>query len=57
MSKIKRTLSEYKRILKVSRKPSSKEFKEIIKVTGMGMLAIGLIGFIVQVIFMIIPVI
>jgi len=57
MKSIKTRIAEYRRILKVSRKPSSKEFKEIIKVTGAGMLLMGFIGFAVQMLFRIIPVV
>jgi len=33
------------RVLKVTRKPDMIEFKTIVKVSGLGMVAIGLIGF------------
>ncbi len=33
------------RVLKVTRKPDSLEFKTIVKVSGLGILVIGLIGF------------
>tara|TARA_Y100000310_G_C20286325_1_gene625045 strand:- start:287 stop:478 length:192 start_codon:yes stop_codon:yes gene_type:complete len=45
--KTKSFTKECKRVLQVTRKPSMEEFKSIVKVTGMGMLAIGLIGFII----------
>lgn len=54
--KIKRHVREYIRIIKVSRKPSMKEFKEVVKVTGFGMLLFGFIGFAVQFIFNILPI-
>jgi protein transport protein SEC61 subunit gamma-like protein len=41
-------LKQYLRILKVAKKPSSKEFKVILKITGLGVLLIGLIGFIIH---------
>ena len=47
--KIKRFIIECKRVLKVTRKPDSIEFKTIVKVSGLGMCVIGLIGFIIQV--------
>ncbi|MCK4937837.1 MAG: protein translocase SEC61 complex subunit gamma [Methanosarcinales archaeon] len=40
-------LSEYTRILKLTRKPSREEFTMIAKVSGAGILVIGLIGFII----------
>ncbi|MBW6517592.1 MAG: protein translocase SEC61 complex subunit gamma [ANME-2 cluster archaeon] len=40
-------LSEYTRILKLTRKPTREEFTMIAKVSGAGILIIGLIGFII----------
>jgi len=37
------------RVFKVTKKPSMEEFKVIVKVSGIGMLIIGLVGFIIQV--------
>jgi len=48
--KFKRFVIECKRVLKVTKKPSNLEFKTIVKVSGLGMIVIGLIGFIVQMI-------
>ncbi|NIA03210.1 MAG: protein translocase SEC61 complex subunit gamma [Nitrospirae bacterium] len=48
-------LSEYVRILKLTRKPSREEFKMIAKVSGAGLLLIGLIGFIIYFILTEIP--
>ena len=48
--KIKHLLSEYGRVLRVTKKPTTEEFKTISKVSGLGILAIGLIGFILQLI-------
>jgi len=36
------------RVLKVTKKPTNVEFKTIVKASGLGILAIGLIGFILQ---------
>jgi len=44
---IQRKLREYKRVLSITKKPSMDEFKAIVKVTGLGMAAIGLIGFVI----------
>ena len=45
--KLKSFIGECRRVLKVTRKPDSTEFKTIVKVSGLGMLLIGLIGFII----------
>jgi len=47
-TKIKRFTKECKRVLKVTKKPSSTEFKTIVKVSGLGILIIGFIGFAVH---------
>ncbi|MFC1741542.1 protein translocase SEC61 complex subunit gamma [Nanoarchaeota archaeon] len=36
---------ECMRVLKVTKKPDSVEFKTIVKVSGLGMIIVGLIGF------------
>ena len=46
--KIKSFIGECLRVLKVTKKPDAIEFKTIVKVSGLGILIIGLIGFIVQ---------
>ena len=46
--KFKRFLIQSKRVFKVTKKPSKEEFKVISKVTGIGILIIGLIGFIIR---------
>lgn len=40
------------RVLKVTKKPSQDEYKATVKVSGLGILAIGLIGFVIQLIAM-----
>ncbi|MFC1787294.1 protein translocase SEC61 complex subunit gamma [Halobacteriota archaeon] len=40
-------LSEYARILKLTRRPSREEFTMIAKIAGAGILLIGLIGFLI----------
>ncbi|MFH1439195.1 MAG: protein translocase SEC61 complex subunit gamma [Candidatus Woesearchaeota archaeon] len=44
---------ECKRVLRVTKKPDQEEFKAIVKVSGLGILVIGAIGFLVQLISMI----
>ena len=48
--KIKSFIQESIRVLKVTKKPDATEFKTIVKVSGLGILIIGMIGFIVQMI-------
>lgn len=48
--KIKSFIGECLRVLKVTKKPDAIEFKTIVKVAGLGILLIGLIGFVVQMI-------
>jgi len=48
--RLKAFIKECKRVLRVTKKPTKDEFKNIIKISGIGILIIGLIGFIVQVI-------
>ena len=43
-------LYECKRVLRVSRKPGKDEYLTIAKVTGLGIVLIGLVGFLIQVI-------
>jgi len=47
IAKFKKFIKECIRVLKVTRKPSSEEFKSIVKVTSLGILIIGIIGFII----------
>ncbi len=37
------------RVLKITRKPDQSEFTELVKITGLGLIVIGLIGFIIQI--------
>ncbi len=48
--KFKSFLTESKRVIIVTKKPSGTEFKTIMKVAGLGIIVIGLIGFIVRMI-------
>ncbi|MBC5792782.1 MAG: protein translocase SEC61 complex subunit gamma [Nanohaloarchaea archaeon] len=42
---LKAKLNEYKRVLKISSKPDREEFEMSAKITGAGMIIIGIIGF------------
>jgi protein transport protein SEC61 subunit gamma-like protein len=48
--KFKRFITECKRVLRVTKKPDALEFKTIVKVSGLGIGIIGLIGFLIQII-------
>lgn len=50
-TKLKSGAKEYKRVLKITKKPTRDEFKTIVKISGIGILAIGFIGFIIQMIY------
>ncbi|MCL2549360.1 MAG: protein translocase SEC61 complex subunit gamma [Methanimicrococcus sp.] len=55
ISNIGPTIRSYFRILKLARKPSRKEFLTIAKVAALGILAIGIVGFLFYVLMDIIP--
>ena len=46
--KIKKNLFEYKRILSISKKPTTEEYIRSIKVSAMGIGLIGIMGFLIQ---------
>jgi len=46
--KLKKFTRECIRVFKVTRKPDKEEYKVIVKVTGLGIAAIGTIGLILQ---------
>ena len=48
--KFKEFLSESARVLRVTKKPGKEEFKAIVKVSGIGILIIGFIGFVIFII-------
>lgn len=45
MQKLKTFIEECKRVLRVTKRPDSNEFKTILKISGIGVLLIGFIGF------------
>lgn len=49
-NKFMRFSKECIRVLKITKKPTKEEFKTISKISGLGILIIGLIGFLVHVI-------
>jgi len=48
---LKKLFQQSKRVWQVTRKPTPTEFKTVAKVSAIGILVIGLIGFIIQVIW------
>jgi len=55
LENITNSLKQYVRILQLTRKPSTEEFLTISKVAGAGILLIGIIGFVVYLIMVLIP--
>ncbi|RLF60586.1 MAG: protein translocase SEC61 complex subunit gamma [Thermoplasmata archaeon] len=51
---IKEVLREWNRVIKLSKKPKKNEFMTIAKITGLGMILIGIIGFLIRLIVQII---
>lgn len=49
-TKLRSYLKECLRVLKITKKPTTDEFKVIVKVSGLGMAIIGLIGFVISII-------
>jgi protein transport protein SEC61 subunit gamma and related proteins len=43
--KIKKTLKEWRRVYKITKKPNREEFTAVVKVTGLGIVIVGMIGF------------
>ena len=50
-AKIIRNLHEYRRVISISRKPSKDEFISTLKISGLGIVVIGVIGFIIQLVY------
>ncbi len=49
--KAKDFIDSSKRIFTISKKPSGSEFRTMLKVTGIGIIIIGVIGYIVSLVF------
>ncbi|MGB9748998.1 MAG: protein translocase SEC61 complex subunit gamma [Candidatus Woesearchaeota archaeon] len=47
LTSLKTFILECKRVFTLTQKPTNQEFKMIVKVTGLGMIALGLIGLVV----------
>ena len=46
--RLKSFTAECIRVLKITKKPTKEEFQVIVKVSGIGMMIIGMIGFLIQ---------
>lgn len=46
----KEFVQESKRVFRITKKPDKAEFRTVVKVSGLGILAIGLIGFLLYMI-------
>jgi protein transport protein SEC61 subunit gamma-like protein len=53
-TKTQRFITQCIRVLKITKKPSRDEFKTIVKVTALGITVIGLIGFLLHVLWVLI---
>lgn len=49
LNKLSTFIIESKRVFQVTKKPSLDEFKVIVKVSGIGILVIGILGFIITI--------
>ncbi|MFW6014346.1 MAG: protein translocase SEC61 complex subunit gamma [Nanoarchaeota archaeon] len=49
MQKVKLKINEYVRVLRVTKKPDSAEYKTILKIAAAGVFLIGFLGFLLQV--------
>ena len=54
MKSVNEILKEWNRVIKLSKKPKKNEFVMIAKVTGLGMIIIGVVGFVIRMIIQII---
>ena len=50
-SKLRSLLTEYGRVLRITKKPTKDEYKTIVKVSGLGIVAIGLLGFLLHLVW------
>jgi protein transport protein SEC61 subunit gamma and related proteins len=46
-SKVKKFLKETWRVMRILKKPSQHEFLSLVKVTGLGIAIVGIIGFVI----------
>ncbi|MBD3311838.1 protein translocase SEC61 complex subunit gamma [archaeon] len=51
ISKLKRKLKQYRRVISISRKPNRDEFISTLKISGLGVVLIGAVGFLIQLVY------
>jgi len=54
ISKLKSFIIESKRVFRITKKPSMVEFKAIVKVSAIGIAIIGILGFLIQILWQLI---
>ena len=52
--KVQRFITQCIRVLKITKRPDKEEYKMLVKVSGLGIAVIGLIGFLLHVIWVLI---
>lgn len=57
MPNLKEKFAEYGRVWKVTKKPDTEEFKAIVKASGLGIVVVGMVGFIIAMIVQVIKMI
>ncbi len=45
---MKERLGTYTRVLRLAKKPDAKEYQQVAKITGLGILLIGAVGFLIK---------
>lgn len=51
---IREELDGYMRVIKIAKRPNKEEFTKVLKLTGLGMLVMGLMGLVITVISMLV---
>lgn len=51
MQRFRNYITECVRVMRITKKPTNEEFKAVIKVSSLGILLIGAIGFVIQLIY------
>ena len=51
LSRLRSFILESKRVFRITKKPTKEEFKAIVKISSIGIAVIGIIGFIIQIIW------
>lgn len=50
IERLKGFLSQSKRVFQITKKPSRQEYMAIVKVTGLGIIIIGLVGLVIKIV-------